>query len=245
MRFRLRVLAEGFLHLLFPEACVVCRGILKEELRFICASCRVALPYTDFFKDERQYMDNPAGKVLMGRIPADFVLPFLIFQKEGSAQRLLHAIKYKGAKTLAYEMGYVYGERLCRAGFAYEIDGFLPVPLHSKKQRKRGYNQSEYFARGLAAAWHKPVAVWTQAVERHVHRASQTRKGLWERWMNVRDVFVLTPEGKSTLCHQKVVLVDDVLTTGATLEALYQTIQTARPQSIGVITLAYAGDAFA
>jgi ComF family protein len=236
---------NGFLHLLFPEACVVCKCILKSELRFICPACRVNLPYTGFFEDTQQYIDNPAARVLVGRIPAGFVLPFLHFQKGGSVQKLLHAIKYRGAKELAYEMGYLYGRRLCGAAFPHEVDGFLPVPLHLKKQRKRGYNQSEYFARGLAAAWHKPVPVWSHAVERRIHRGSQTRKGLWERWLNVRDVFELTPEGKQALRHRAVVLVDDVLTTGATLEALYRSILPAQPRAIGVITLAYAGDAFA
>jgi ComF family protein len=240
-----RTFIDAFLHLLFPEACVVCKRVLNAELRFVCPSCRLALPYTDFFKDLQQHIDNPAGKVLIGRIPADFVLPFLHFQKGGSAQKILHAIKYRGAKALAYEMGYLYGERLCRASLPYEIDGFLPVPLHPKKQHQRGYNQSEYFARGLADAWQYPLPVWNRAVERRVQRASQTHKGLWERWLNVRDVFELTTEGKRALHRQAVVLVDDVLTTGATLEALYKSILPAQPRAVGVITLAYAGDAFA
>lgn len=233
---------KDFLHLFFPETCCVCSSIPDETLRFLCAGCRMKLPYTRFEQDACQYMSNPAAQMLAGRLPLSFVISFLFFQKKGSVQKILHAIKYRGLADLAFELGYLFGERISKTPLAASLDVLLPVPLHPARLRQRGYNQSELLARGIALGVGGRAIVVHDAIVRSSYTESQTRKSLLSRWHNVASAFTLRQP--ALLAGRSLVLVDDVLTTGATIEALGCTAMQAKPRQMGVMTLAFAGEPF-
>jgi ComF family protein len=161
---------------------------------------------------------------------------FYLFQKKGSIQKVLHAIKYKHNKDLAILVGKWYAEDLKTNDIISNADFIIPVPLHSKKFKIRGYNQSEEFARGLSDGLKIPLN--TSVLKRKEFTETQTKKSKYERWENVEDVFeLITPE---TFTNKHVVIVDDVITTGATIEACCQLLQQIEGIQISVLSIAYA-----
>lgn len=218
----------GLKNLIFPNLCAACNNTLLKNETHLCTSCTAQLPCTNFHLTR----DNPVSKVFWGRVKVENAFAFLHFKKEGMVQKLLHEIKYNGYKELATHLGVLYAHDLLKAGLSF--DAIIPVPLHNSKLRARGYNQSEYFAMGLSQVL--KTAILTDVVERITATESQTRKGRFDRWMNVKEVFHLAQpqavEGKHVL------ICDDVITTGATIEGLIQILPANTRVSVGSIAAA-------
>jgi ComF family protein len=161
---------------------------------------------------------NPIEQRLAGRLPLKYAWAFLKFQKGGIVQHLLHQMKYNNHPEVAVLLGRIFGHDLHCAGLSYSFDLIVPIPLHAHRQRRRGYNQSAKFAEGLSFSMGVP---WDETISiRKKRTATQTRKSKMDRWENVKDVFTV-PSTKSLLTR-RILLVDDIITTGATLEACGQ-----------------------
>jgi ComF family protein len=179
--------------------------------------------------------DNPLERLFWGRMDVKAVTSLLYFTKSGVTQQLLHKLKYKGMQQVGIKLGNILGEELKGSERYAGLDLIIPVPLHPKKEHSRGYNQSMLIARGLAEALKVPTN--GQLLVRPQFTETQTRKGRFERWENVSEAFVCPQP--ALLQNKKVLLVDDVLTTGATLEACGQVLQAAGAQ-LWMATLACA-----
>ncbi len=218
--------------LFYPKVCAACNGALTDNELCICSNCLISLPKTNFHADP----ENPVCKTFWGRVPVSMAASYYYFKKDSPVQSLLHSLKYKGQKGVGLTVGRLYGADLKQFSHFNDVSFVLPVPLHPKKQKKRGYNQSEFFAIGLAeslfAKANNTVLVKTTATE------SQTKKGRMERVKNVQNVFAVTqPE---LLVNKHVLLVDDVITTGATIEACVTALATIPGIKISVASIAYA-----
>jgi ComF family protein len=211
---------------------VACGNSLFKHEDQVCNFCYSNLPKTNFHKQVR----NPVDALFYGRTPLLLASSFYLFQKKGSVQKIMHAIKYKHNKELAVLVGKWYAEDLREDPVISKADFVIPVPLHSKKFKIRGYNQSEEFARGLADGLKTNLN--TGVLKRREFTETQTKKSKYERWENVEDVFeLISPE---TFKNKQIVLVDDVITTGATVEACCQLLQSIEGIQISVLSIAYA-----
>lgn len=224
---------SDFLHLLYPPYCVACAGPLVKGEDWICTSCLMQLPRPGY----HLYRENPVFLRLVGRLPLDFAAAFLLFTRGGRVQHILHALKYHNVPALAVYLGKIYGGDLKEAGLGSKADMIVPVPLHPARQRKRGYNQSAEFARGLSAAINVPLNNSILVRERATE--TQTRKNRLMRWQNVENAFAL--KQAEAVKGRRILLVDDVITTGATLEACGQILVKAGAVSLSVAGIAYAG----
>ena len=221
-----------FLELFFPEICVVCGTKLISQEVHLCASCQFRIPKTNFHLQP----ENPMEQIFYGRVLIERAAAFFAFQKGSDYQKILHRLKYKGQDQLGDFMGRLYGNTLINTNFVLTLDLILPVPLHPKKERKRGYNQSFHLAQGIGKALKLPVE--TSSVRRVVYSNTQTRKNRFERWQNVEGIFELIhPE---SLDGKHILLVDDVVTTGATFEACVAAIHEKCDAKISLLTLAIA-----
>lgn len=203
-------LIQDFVSLFFPRYCLGCSGPLVKGEEIICTFCRVDMPKTNY----HTMSTNPIEVRLAGRLPITRAWAFLKFRKKGIVQQLLHQLKYNNHPEIGVLLGRIYGHELKNAGFAPEFDLIVPIPLHESRLRKRGYNQSSKFAEGLSYSLGIP---WSETVSiRKAKTPTQTRKSRIERWENVKDVFSVSP---GLIFGKKILLVDDVITTGATVEA--------------------------
>lgn len=226
---------EDLLSLLFPESCYACSGAMARGEKYICTNCSVKLPYTDFHVHGATEL-NPLQRRFWGKVPVRFAFSYLYFMPKGRVQRLLHQLKYKGAKELGMHLGHRYGSLLSDYQYNQQFDLIVPVPLHKYKLRRRGYNQAEHFARGLAESM--GLTCHGKALLRTTDTGTQTRKSRFDRWQNVEQVFqVAKPE---QVKDKRVLLVDDVLTTGATLEACARALLAAGAAEVSVATIAAA-----
>ncbi|WP_460582580.1 ComF family protein [Hymenobacter arcticus] len=234
----LRPLLADLAALFFPRPCLACRAPLVAGEAHLCTSCRAELPYTDYHL--LPPADNPLARRFWGKLPVQQVLSYLRFVRHGRVQQLLHQLKYQGQSQVGTALGQLYGAELLAAGLGFDLDLdfdlIVPVPLHRRKLARRGYNQAEAFATGLAAALPCPSAA--HALRRTEHTASQTRKGRAERWQNVATVFEVADP--VAVAGRHILLVDDVLTTGATLEACGAALLAAGARAISIATIASA-----
>jgi ComF family protein len=228
----LNQLWSGFVQLFFPEICVTCGDKLVSQEKFICLKCLFDLPRTNF----HNLPGNKVEEQFWGRVRIERAASFFFFRKGSRYQKLIHNLKYKGLKELGEVAGKYYGSDLAESPGFSSIDVIIPVPLHPKKERKRGYNQSEWIAKGLGTAINKPVE--TGNLKRLVYKETQTRKSKFERWKNVEGIFGIDNPAK--LENKHVLLVDDVLTTGATIEACCSVLQKVPGIKISIATLAFA-----
>jgi len=224
---------NGLQHLLYPELCLACAGELGQGEKYICLDCSLNLPKTDFHKNH----GNPAEQVFWGRFSFRSVSSYYYFEKAAGVQQIMHHIKYRNGKDLAKSVGFWYGQELKFFEDYQNLDCIIPVPLHKTKLISRGYNQSEWFANGLAGALNVPVQ--NDNLVRMVKSETQTRKTRYKRWENVSDIFeVKFPE---RLENKHILLVDDVVTTGATIEACAQKILALNcGATISIATIAFA-----
>lgn len=217
--------------LLFPPVCPVCGKAMDEGARTVCTACRAAIPLTRFWEE----FDNPMTQRLWGLVPVVHASALFFFVSSGGWRKLIHGFKYHGAWRVAREMGRWYGSYLADSGLYSDVDVVVPVPLHFRKRLKRGYNQSEYLAEGIAAELGVPVD--RRSVLRCRNNPSQALSRKSDRWGNVEGVFgVRRPE---RLAGRHILLVDDVFTTGATVVACAETIlQHAAGSRISIAALA-------
>lgn len=180
--------------------------------------------------------NNPVEKIFEGRIQIEFATALLYFSKGEKTQHLLHHIKYNDRKQLAIFLGNLFGERLKQRHQEIQFDAIVPIPLHPKKQQLRGYNQSTYIAKGIATILEIPIL--ENVVIRNSNTDTQTRKNRIERWENISSAFSLKPN--CNLENKHILIVDDVLTTGATLEACAQTLKSKQNLKISIATIAIA-----
>lgn len=214
-----------------PPVCPVCGRTLPEGAHTICNQCRIEAPLTGF----QTQFDNPVVRKFWGTVPVVNASSFIFFVHGSGFRDLIHDFKYAGHWKTAQEMGRWYGSELARSGLYDDIDIIIPIPLHLRRRLKRGYNQSEYIARGISKA--TGIGIDTRSVCRTRHNPSQTHQNVRERWENVKGIFsVRHPE---RLRGKHILLVDDVLTTGSTLISCSDTILRAVPDvRISIATLA-------
>lgn len=227
----MKALLRDLRDLFFPPVCPVCGGELPDGVRTVCNQCRFDAPLTGFWTQ----VDNPVARKFWGLVPVVNASSLLFFVHGNGYRELIHGFKYYGRWAQALEMGQWYGGELARCGIYASVDVVVPVPLHIRKQLRRGYNQSDYIARGIAESLGIPLD--TRSVCRRKHNPSQALKEHRERWNNVRGIFsVRHPE---QLRGMHILLVDDVLTTGATIASCAEAIIAAVPDvKISIATLA-------
>ncbi len=225
-------LFSNLIQLFFPDLCIICGNKLYTSEKFICLECLADLPKTNFYNES----GNIVEQLFWGRVQIESATSFFFFRKGSKYQKILHFLKYKGLKEVGFEIGINYGFELQKNSHYASVDFIVPVPLHPKKLKQRGYNQSEWIARGISKVLHKPVE--SKNLVRKVYTSTQTRKTRFERWQNVEDIFkVSDPE---IFKGKHILLIDDVVTTGATLEACVVAVQKAQNTKISIATLAYA-----
>ena len=204
------------LSLVIPASCPVCGKRLGRGEAVVCASCEVTAPLTNLWREPH----NPMNERFWGLMPVERASAFLWYV-EGSAWRdVVHNFKYGGQWRVAYNMGRWFGAELRESGLYADVDVVVPVPLHLARRMWRGYNQSEYIARGIAREL--GVKVDTRSVGRHRYNSSQTHHRKVERWDNVEGIFRV--RRADALRGKHILLVDDVFTTGATIMSLGETI---------------------
>lgn len=219
--------------LLFPELCASCKQALVYQEKQICTECIYHLPKTDFHLDP----DNLAARQLMGRVPIVAASSFLYYSYGSSVQEIIHHLKYKQGFATAQVMGELYGLELKESAAFCDFDFIVPVPLHKKRLRSRGYNQSAYFAQGLSKSLKIPSHPGN--LIRKTYNESQVQSGSrYERYENTRNIFDI--KNPQLLQGKHILLVDDVLTTGATLEACSETLLTIPDVKVSVATIAFA-----
>ncbi len=223
---------DDLLSLLFPRLCYACGNQLLRNEMLICTECHVLIPRTNYHLEE----DNPVARLFWGRCKIEKAAAFSFYNRDSRIRHLIHNLKYKGIETIGFELGKIYGESLSKSDFLSGIDIIIPVPLHPAKKRIRGFNQSEIISDGISSATGIPVD--RVSLSRITVTETQTRRSRFERWVNVEGIFnVKNPmllEGKHIL------LVDDVITTGSTLESCANELLKAEGVRVSVAALAVA-----
>lgn len=226
-----RLLAD-FAALFFPEYCIGCSTGLVSGEDILCTKCLIDLPRTLYSSLDE---DNPIHRKFIGRLPLKHAVAFLKFRKTGIVQHLLHQMKYKNHPEIAVRLGELFGRELNNAE-QKEFDLIIPMPLHRARQVKRGFNQSSRFAEGLSNSMNIPFD--DQLVQRLINTVSQTRKTKMERWQNVKEAFAVSR--KELVENKRILLVDDIITTGASLEACGQQLIDAGCSELSVACIAEA-----
>lgn len=225
---------NDLLRLFYPEGCRLCRTPLVEGEQQLCLHCLHDLPRTDCVDG----VCVKADQLFAGRLPFGVAFSFLDYRKESDVQYLIHSLKYHDNKELAYLLGRLAATELSQSDRRIApADLLLPVPLHPRKQRQRGYNQSEWIAYGLQSVWHLPVEI--HALRRIRPTDTQThRTSTDQRRENVQGAFaVASPEA---LRNKHVLLIDDVITSGSTLEACAQALRSVPGVTVSFFSLAIA-----
>mgnify|MGYP002856817598 CR=1 FL=1 len=218
------------LELIFPRYCATCGKRLYENEQAICTSCMQKMPRTMYHNWE----DNPMVKQFWGKFPVGRATAWFFYTHDSPYAHMIHQFKYHGRKKLAFELGKMMASEISPSGFFEGIDCIVHVPLHKEKERLRGYNQSEWIAHGIAEA--TGIRVITHAVERSTYTLTQTKKSARERFDNTKGVF------KAADCHQltgkHVLMVDDVMTTSATITACADALREVRDIRFSFLALA-------
>jgi ComF family protein len=222
---------KDFLNLFFPDLCIVCNNHLLNQEALICTSCLYHLPKTNFHHD----IDNPVSQLFWGRTKLEYATALFYFNKGSKYQSMMHQFKYHGKKEIGFVLGKYFGTQIKESVFK-QVDVVIPVPLHKSKLRKRGYNQSEWLAWGISESLNKPMDI--KSLVRTVATDTQTRKSRFDRWKNVERIFNITDH--KVLEGKHVLIVDDVVTTGSTLEACINAVLEVNNTKVSIATLAVA-----
>ncbi len=232
MENTLKIWFYSFVHLFFPRCCVVCGTPLVEGEEMLCTCCNIDLPRTGYHLQE----NNPVERMFWGKFPLVRATSYFFYRKGSDFRRILHELKYGGKKNIGTIMGRFIATELAESLFLKDVDIIVPVPLHPRKQKVRGYNQTEYIARGVSEVSGIPLDA--SSVVRVKFTETQTHKSLYERSENVDGVFrVFHPEH---FTGKHILIVDDVLTTGATTTACADAFRGIQGIQISVLTLAVA-----
>lgn len=219
--------------LFFPRPCVICGKSLLQMEDFICLHCFNSLPRTNLHLQK----DNEVEKNFWGKMPIECATSYLYYSKGGDVRNILYELKYYGNKEIGRSMGRCMANEISTSGFFDGIDFIVPVPLHPKREKERGYNQSEWLAKGISDITHIPIN--KNVLIRISYSITQTHKTRIERFESMRGMFkCINPE---VLKDKHILFVDDVLTTGATLVAASDAMAGVSGLRISVLTLALAG----
>lgn len=207
-------LLTAVVQLFYPHCCESCGTDLLQKEELLCLRCAEALPVTHF----QRYQHNPVEKIFWGRVPVDHAMAAYYYSQSSCLQAMIHRFKYQQRKDIALYLGRKAGHLLQQSAWLHKITGIVPVPLFPHKLRQRGYNQSQLLAEGIAAVTGLPVL--PALLQRQRYTGTQTRKDRSSRWQNVSGGFTAT----DGLAGHHLLLVDDVITTGATTEACCQAL---------------------
>lgn len=225
------MLADAF-SLFFPNNCAGCGEPLLKNEKTICTFCLADLPYTGFHHEK----GNAVEKLFWGKVPLEAAFALCFFSKSTRVQHLLHELKYKGNQPVGELLGKELGKQIKENERFGAIDAVVPVPLHPKKEKKRGYNQSAVIAEGICSILEKEPM--KHIVVRTRETTTQTRKSRFARWENVDSIFTVTD--KKQLEGKHILIVDDVVTTGSTLESMIQEILKVKGTKVSVAAIACA-----
>lgn len=230
--FRIHHLFSDALHLFYPHHCTGCGSDLIAKDGLLCINCISELPHTCFAGYENNYVEN----IFRGRIKIKAAHSEFYFSKGQLVQHLIHQLKYKSNKEIGYYLGALMGNNLLTSGRFSNIDYLVPLPLYADKEFKRGYNQATIICNGINSSTHIPVMPGNIVRQRPTE--TQTRKHRTERWQNVAGSFAV--KNPALLVGKNILLVDDVITTGASLEACGETILQISGTSLSIAVLAHA-----
>ena len=222
---------ESVLHLFFPHICTGCGSDILNVESALCMRCVDAMPETNF----ELHPDNPVEKSFWGRLPLIGATAQFYFTKESLMQHLMHQFKYKGNRELGIQLGRMMGEQIMNSG-RFDADALVPLPLFPAKEKRRGYNQATVLCLGMAERMKIPIL--DKAITRPQHTETQTKKGRIERWKNMEGKFILSDP--DAIKNKHLLLVDDVVTTGATLEACGNELLKAENVRLSLATLCTA-----
>ena len=225
-------LFSSAIHLFYPHLCIGCGSDVLPAHELLCIGCIHELPYTGY----ENIQGNPIEKIFYGRLPLAVAHSGFYFTKGEMIQHLVHELKYKGNQQVGVYLGKLMGEKMHESIRFSSIDYLIPLPLSAEKEYRRGFNQAETICKGLSAAMNIPVLI--KNVIRSRYTETQTKKHRAERWENVSGSFRVNDP--ALLQHKHILLVDDVITTGATLEACASAIRSAGNIRISIATLAVA-----
>lgn len=223
---------KSLFNLLFPQACAGCNGLLLENEITICTTCRHDLPYTQ----HHLIPENETWKKFYGRLPVEHASSLLYFHKEGIVQELIHNLKYRSREDVGTLAGQLYGNSIKDVAALKTVTDVIPVPLHPKKLRERGYNQVAEFGRGVAKGL--GVNYNEDILLRRTYTKTQTKKNLTARAEIIGSAFDVAYTDADAGKH--FLLVDDVITTGATLESCGRALLTIPDAKLSIVTIAYA-----
>ncbi len=222
---------RDFYNFVFTETCAGCQKILVKKEKLLCLLCKHKLPLTNFHK----HNENTLKNIFSGRIPVNYATALFYFHKKGITQHILHNLKYKNTPKLSNYFGLWYAEELLQTQWIKEIDIIIPVPLHAKRLRERGYNQTEGFAKELSKKLEIPCALnvlqKTSAARTQVFKSKIARSKIDLHYFNLKNPQKI--EGKHVL------LVDDVITTGATMQTCVQTLLQASSVKVSLASMAF------
>lgn len=228
----LTILAQDIVELILPSTCLTCQKELTRQEKFCCSFCLNEIQFTHF---EKFNEPTPMDQLFWGRVQIHSTFALLEYEKGKSTQILLHELKYKNNSSLGQFLGTLIAKKLKNTAILQGVDALVPVPIHHRKRFVRGYNQSEEIAKGISKSTLIPIQ--TDIISKSTHVGSQTKRGRFLRWDNVSENFSLSKNIPSTIQH--IAIIDDVVTTGATIEAMVATIHKNYPQlRISIISLA-------
>ena len=223
---------DDFFSLLFPRLCYACGNQLMRNESLICTECFVVIPRTNYHFVE----DNPVAQLFWGRCLIEKAAAFSYYNKGSRIRKLIHNLKYNGIREIGYDLGRLYGLSLKTSGFINDIDIIIPVPLHPLKERIRGFNQSETISMGIADVTRLPVDI--KSLARILVSVTQTKRSRYERWTNVEGIFQVI-DSKSIM-GKHILLVDDVITTGSTIESCTNELLKIEGVKVSAVALAFA-----
>ena len=225
-------LFDDFISLLFPRLCFGCGNHLMRNENLICTECYVMIPRTGYHNE----INNPVAQLLWGRCLIQKAAAFSYYNRGSRIRTLIHNLKYKGIREIGSELGKIYGISLKSSGFTDDMDLIIPVPLHPAKEHSRGFNQSEMISHGIAEA--TGLTIETNVLIRAEKSQTQTRRSRFDRWTNVEGIFTIKDPYK--IINKHILLVDDVITTGSTIEACANELLKVDGVKVSVVALAYA-----
>ncbi len=232
MKFSYLDIANPLISIFYPRVCHACGSYLKNHEEVICSGCDLRLPRTNFHLRQ----NNPIDRLFVGRADVYSSAARYIYHKEGNVQDLIHNFKYKGYSEIGVKVGKDYGHELMLSPVFRSADFIIPVPLHDKKLKLRGFNQSERFGFGLSLSM--KAKLLTNVLVRNVESSTQTKKSRYERWQNVNSIFGIN--NPSILVGKHILLVDDVITTGSTIEGCINALNSIEDLKISVVAIASA-----
>jgi ComF family protein len=225
-------LLDDILSILFPRVCYACGNHLVRNEYLICSGCYLLIPRTNYHLET----DNPVSKLFWGRCRIERAAAFSFYNRDSRIRKLIHNLKYRGIREIGHELGKIYGTSLSGTEFLDDIELIIPVPLHPSKERARGFNQSLVICEGFSQATGIPID--SSVLQRAKLSETQTKRSRFERWINVEGIFGINDT--AAIAGKHVLLIDDVITTGSTLEACANELLKAEGVKVSVAALAVA-----